>query len=224
MYSVLKPHADEKYREFSSKLIPNIDIEKIIGVRVPILRKIAKEIYREDGQNFLENLPHFYHEENLIHAFLINEIKDEKIASDAIFEFAKYMDNWAVTDSINPKAFKNNSAAVRTLVDRLLKQSGEYQIRLAIILMMKFLQGENFVESDLDTILNMKTDFYYVNMARAWYIAELAHNNSEHAIDFIKSQKLDAWCQNKAIQKIRESRKIDDSLKNQLEQYKKICG
>ena len=215
----LNLYKEESYGDFTAKLIPNISRQKILGIRMPVLRKLAKEIYKDEGLGFLENLPHFYHEENMIHALIINEIKDVNLAKKKLLAFSPYLENWAQTDVIKPKAFKNKSDIVRETAYELISRAGDYEVRTAIILLMN-LQGENFLPIDLEKILGIKSDSYYVNMARAWYMAELLVKNFDPAYEALENKILDAWTQNKAIQKARESYRISDQIKSHILDFK----
>ena len=97
---------DLGYRDFHSKLVPNISKETIIGIRTPVLRKFVKEYKKEpEAAEFLKTLPHHYYDENVLHGFLISELKDYETCVQALDEFLPYVDNWAVCDGISPKVF-----------------------------------------------------------------------------------------------------------------------
>ena len=97
------------YREFSSKLMPTVPKERVIGVRTPILRKLAKELYgTEAGTAFLQEIPHRYFEENSLHGFMLEQIKGFDEALVRVEEFLPFVDNWSTCDSFTPKCFKQN--------------------------------------------------------------------------------------------------------------------
>lgn len=101
---------DLPYKDFLSRLIPTVDKNKIIGIRAPILRKYAKELFKKDLETafyFLEDLPHQYYEENNLHGFLIEETKDFETALQLTNDFLPFIDNWASCDSFSPKVFKS---------------------------------------------------------------------------------------------------------------------
>ena len=100
---------DKGYRDFQSKLIPTIPVETNIGVRIPTIRKLAKE-YGKDPESveFLKQLPHSYYDENILHALLVAEIKDYEACVKEVERFLHYVDNWAVCDIFSPKVFRNN--------------------------------------------------------------------------------------------------------------------
>ena len=155
----------------------------------------------------------------MIHGLLINEIKDGDLAREKLLAFGNYLENWAQTDVIKPKAFKKNPTIARETARELISRGGEYQVRMGVILLMN-LQGENFLPSDLDQIVQIKSDFYYVNMARAWYMAELLVKNFDPAYEALENKVLDEWTQNKAIQKARESYRISEEMKLKLLEFR----
>ena len=117
---------DLKYRDFSHSLMPTVDKEKVIGVRTPALRKLAKEFFKDkNSKNFMSSLPHRYYEENNLHAFMIEQIKDFDTAISEIDRFLPYVDNWATCDCMSPKAFKKD-------LDRLLIKTDEWLRQLTL--------------------------------------------------------------------------------------------
>src|SRR5574344_2057085 len=101
---------DLEYKEFNCKLIPNVDSTTVIGVRTPQLRKFAKEFAKtDDAIEFLKILPHKYYEENNLHGFILESIKDYDVLIEKLEEFLPYIDNWATCDLISPKIFKKHT-------------------------------------------------------------------------------------------------------------------
>ncbi|MBR2328603.1 MAG: DNA alkylation repair protein, partial [Clostridia bacterium] len=134
---------DEKYRDFHKKLVPTVDEARIIGVRIPALRKYAKELSAEAGIKYLDLLPHHYIEENNLHAFIISGMKDFDEAMRRTEEFLPYIDNWATCDSFMPKVFKKHPDAVYEKVKQWLKSEHTYTVRYGLVtLLNNFLDGE----------------------------------------------------------------------------------
>ena len=132
---------DITYRDFHSKLMPTIDKDLVIGVRTPQLRKYSKELYKtqkEDAEVFMQTLPHTYYEENNVHAFLIEQIKDYDKCIKALDEFLPYVDNWATCDMMAPKVFKKHLPKLLTEIKRWIASEHTYMIRFAIDMLMKF--------------------------------------------------------------------------------------
>ena len=211
---------DEKYRDFHKKLVPTIEEERIIGVRIPELRKYAKALAAECGTEYLDLLPHHYIEENNLHAFIISGMKDFDAAMLRTEEFLPYIDNWATCDSFMPKIFKKHPAAVYEKVKQWLKSEHTYTVRYGIVtLLNNFLDGE-FRSEMLDLAAALRSDEYYINMAIAWYFSIALVKQYDSALPYIAERKLDKWTHNKAIQKAIESYQISDETKNYLRSLK----
>ena len=212
---------DKEYREFQSKLIPNINKERIIGVRTPLLRQLSKIIIKENNySDFLNDLPHKYFDENQIHAFIISEIKDY---DECLFEFNKflpYIDNWATCDQSSPKIFLKNSDKLINEIKRWIKSKDTYTIRFGIGMLMRIYLDDNFKPEYLKMVSNIKSDEYYVNMMIAWFFATALAKQYDSTIEYIKNYKLDKWVHNKIIQKSIESYRISKEKKEYLKKYK----
>lgn len=213
--------ADESYRDFHSKLIPTVEKEKIIGVRTPILRKFAKDFFKSgDYEDFLNTLPHEYYEENNLHAFLIEQIKDYDTAMEKTKEFLPYVDNWATCDMFMPKIFAKNKEKVLEEDKKMINSTETYTIRYGIGILMKLFSDSDFNEKYLEYVCKVKSEEYYVNMMRAWYFATLLSKHYEKTVVYIKEKRLDVWTHNKAVQKAVESNRIDKKTKEYLKTLK----
>ena len=163
---------DKKYADFHSKLIPHISREKIIGVRVPEMWKLAKEYFKsEESKLFLSSLPHKYYDENMLHGMLISEIKDNYECINKLDKFLPYIDNWAVCDTISPKAFKNNKEKFIEKIKIWISSKETYVCRFGILVIMKHFLDDDFKPEYLEIVANIKSDEYYVNMMIAWFFA-----------------------------------------------------
>ena len=216
--SELKSMAEKEYREFSSKLMPTIDKSTVLGVRVPMLRKYAKTL--ENYEDFLNNLPHKYFEENNLHAFLIEREKDFDKCIERLNAFLPYIDNWATCDGLKPKVLKKEPEKLLTYIKRWVTSKDVYTIRYAINLLMSFYLEENFNEEFHKIVANIKKDEYYINMMRAWYFATALAKQYESTLPYIQNNKLDTWTHNKTIQKAVESFRITDKQKQYLKTLK----
>ncbi len=212
---------DLGYRDFHSKLMPTVPKEKIIGVRVPQLRKFAKEFAKtEDSKDFLKILPHKYYEEDNLHAFLIEQIKDFDECISALDDFLLYVDNWATCDMMTPKVFKNNTEKLLSKIEEWLISDYTYQVRFAMGMLMKFYLDENFDEKYLKLAASVKSDEYYIKMMIAWYFATALAKQWEKTVSYIENKVLDKWTHNKTIQKAVESYRITKEQKEYLKQLK----
>lgn len=211
---------DTKYKEFHQKLIPNIEAEKVIGVKTPVLRKFAKEIPDSLKNEFLRNLPHKYYEENNLHAFLICEIKDVNRCFEELERFLPFIDNWAICDSLRPKIFKKNKKLLLEHIDRWLKSEHTYTVRFAIECLMTYF-FENFKIEYSERVALIKREEYYINMMMAWYFATALSKRWEENIGYLTENKLSDFVHNKTIQKAIESFRITDSQKEYLKTLKR---
>ena len=213
---------DKEYRDFNSKLIPNIKKENIIGVRVPVLRKYVKEIRNFYLSNdFLNSLPHKYLEENILHALLIENIKTYDDTINALNEFLPFVDNWAVCDIMSIKIFKKHINILPEQLDKWLVSSHPYTIRFAIKMYMTYYLQDNFNIDYMTKISKIRSDDYYVNMMIAWYFATALAKQYDTAIKFIENKKLPLWIHNKTIQKAIESYRIKEEQKEYLRTLKR---
>jgi len=211
---------DEKYRDFHKKLVPTIDEERIIGIRVPELRKYAKAFPAQDKDAYLDSLPHRYIEENNLHAFIISGMKDFDEAMRRTEEFLPYIDNWATCDSFMPKVFKKHPDAVYEKVKQWLESERTYTVRYALVTLLNNFLDEEFRPEMLGLAANIRSEEYYINMAAAWYFSVALVKQYDAALPYITEHRLDRWTHNKAIQKAIESYRISDETKVYLRSLK----
>lgn len=214
--------SDEKNADFSAKLTPGIDREKFLGVRIPASRKLAKEIIKEnEHKDFLNSLPHKYYDENILHSILISEIKDYDECIKYIDEFLPYVDNWAVCDTMSPKAFKNKHERLMNDILRWVVSDQTYTIRFGLKILMAHFLDNDFKKEYLEIPAKIKSDEYYINMMIAWFYATALAKQWDSTIVYIENGVLDKWVHNKAIQKARESYRITAEQKEYLKLLKK---
>ena len=212
---------DTQYRDFNSKLIPNIQKENIIGVRVPVLRKYEKEIKNSHlATEFLNSLPHKYLEENILHALLIESVKTYDETIEVLNNFLPFVDNWAVCDIMSIKIFKKHTNILPEQLNKWLEDTHPYTIRFAIKMYMTYFLDENFDVSYMTKISKILSDDYYVNMMIAWYFATALAKQYDTAIKFIENKKLPLWVHNKTISKAIESFRINPQRKEYLKTLK----
>lgn len=212
---------DVKYRDFNAKLLPTVEKETIIGVRTPILRKYAKELVKHpDIALFLQDLPHTYFEENGIHSFVIETIKDYEDCIAAVNQFLPYVNNWETCDSMAPKVFKKHLPELRTQIEKWLASGETYTIRFGVNMLMRFYMDEAFEPEYLDWVASIESEEYYVKMVVAWYFATALAKQYEAALPYIEEKYLEKWTHNKTIQKAVESYRITDEQKGYLKTLK----
>lgn len=208
---------DLKYRDFTSSLTPGFELDFFIGVRVPILRQIAKRMYKEENyKSFLKEVPHKYHEEYVIHSLLINEIKDYDDCINELNRFVPYINNWAVSDTIRPKVFNKNKDILINTISEYITSNKTYTLRVGILLLMTYYLDESFDEKYLEMVSKVKSNEYYVNMMIAWYFATALAKQKEKTLPYLEKYKLDKWVHNKTISKAIESFRISNEDKQYL--------
>lgn len=221
--TVLFEHQDQKYGDFIAKLVPTEPREAFIGIRSPEYKKILPVVRKMPEQvtaEFLKAVPHQFHEENILHICLINEMKDFDQCVTELENFFPYITNWAVSDGLNPKVFTKNKDKIITKLPLWINDEKPYAKRCGILLLMKLFLDEDFKPEYLEWPAHIRSNEYYVNMMTAWFFAEALVKQWDAAIEYIKVQKLDSWTHNKAIQKARESFRITKEQKEYLNTLK----
>ena len=208
---------DPAYQAFQSKLIPTIDPQTVIGVRMPALRKLAREIAGTPvAGGFLQELPHRYYEENNLHGLLISAIPDYDGAVAALETFLPYVDNWATCDLLAVKTVKNHLDLYISEVYRWMESDQPYTIRFGVNMLMKYYLGDNFKIEYPEKVAAIRSEEYYVNMVRAWYFATALAKQYEQILPFLEERRMDLWTHNKTIQKAIESYRITSEQKEYL--------
>ncbi len=208
---------DTGYRAFTLPLLPGLDPGRVIGVRAPRLRALAKEIRKEGKErDFLSALPHVYFEENGLHAALLCLERDFEECVRELERFLPLVDNWATCDSLNPNVFKKHRAELLGLVPGWLGSEHAYTVRFGLgVLMHHFLDGD-FRPEVLDWAAALRSEEYYVNMMIAWYFATALAKQYDAALPYLTQRRLDPKTHSKTIQKAVESYRITDEQKTYL--------
>lgn len=211
-------HQDVEYKAFQLKLMPGVPEDTVIGVRTPVLRKFAKDLFREGKYDeFLSEMPHYYYDEMNLHGFILCEIKDYDTVLAGINEFLPYVNNWATCDIVSPKkAFSKNLDKLLIEIQKWMHSSETYTIRYGIEMLMSFYLDDYFKPEYLKWVSEVKSDEYYVNMMIAWYFATALAKQYESTIPYIEKHVLDDWTHRKTIQKAKESYRVSKEQKDYL--------
>ena len=213
--------ADEKNAEFQRRLTPGPSEDTFLGTRIPDLRKLAKSISNTDEASvFLQNLPHEYFDENMLHAILISGIKDFNDCLAKTKAFLPYIDNWAVCDSLSPVSFKKHKTELLGEIRLWASSEKTFTIRFGISMLMKHFLDDNFKIEYLQIPLAIKSDEYYVNMMIAWFYATALAKQWDNTLPILTSKSLPTWTHNKTIQKACESFRITQEQKGLLRMMK----
>ena len=197
---------DDEYKKFNEKIIKT---NNIIGVRIPILKKIAKEISKLDYLTFIKNNKHKYYEEIILHGLVITYLKDYAISIKMFDEYINYVNSWATCDIVvaNFKIINKNLDKCLIKIKEYLKSNKSFIKRVGIVSLFYYLNDE-YIDEVLDMVNCIKSDDYYVKMAIAWFISICLIKYYNKTLLFLKNCNLDDWTYNKALQKAIESYRI----------------
>lgn len=217
---------DEGYADFQSRLMPTVEKERIIGVRMPLLRALAKEyagrpeVYSE----FFSALPHPYYEENMLHALWLIPIREEASVLTEVERFLPFVDNWATCDLLRPRAFARmaSKAPTRLLepVGKWLSSEATYTVRFGIGVLTTYFLGENFSSEFPERVAKIRTAEYYIQMMQAWYFAEAMIRHPAEVLPYFRAGLIPEPVYGMAIRKYTESFKPDDAEKDTLRTYR----
>lgn len=213
--------ADSEFRLFQCRLMPTVAAERVIGVRTPQLRAWAR-VYEKDPRiaEFLTDLPHFYFEENNLHAFLISRCRNFEETIVRINDFLPYIDNWATCDQLRPTVFRSHVDALRKEIMRWMASDHVYTLRFGIGMLMTHCLGASFEPEDLARVAAVLHEDYYVKMMVAWYFATALAKQWEDALRYITEHRLEDWTHRKTISKALQSNRLTDSQKAYLRALK----
>ena len=205
---------DEKNAAFLAKLVPDIAPESILGARFPQLRQLTKALRgTEEAARFLDELPHELFEENLLHALLLNELRDYDDALAALERFLPFVDSWSACDTLRPKPFARHKAELLTQIPRWLADEKPFTRRFGLEMLMTHFLNEAFSPEQLDWAVRTRGEDYYVEMMQAWYFATALAKQYEATLPVLLERRLEPWTHNKTIQKAIESFRVSDEHK-----------
>ncbi len=209
---------DEAYRDFQRKLIPTVPPERVIGVRTPQLRRYARELAGSGtAAAFYAALPHTYYEENNLHGFLLEQIRDYDAALAGVEAFLPYIDNWATCDMTSPGAFAKNTGRLLEPVRRWIGAGRTYTVRYGLGMLMRYyLEADTFRPEYLAWAGQVQSEEYYVRMMAAWFFATALAKQPAAAWPWLAEPRLDPWVRARAVQKALESRRITPAQKEAL--------
>lgn len=208
---------DVCYGDFHSKLMPNIAREKIIGIRVPVLRRFVKDLSEAEKEDFLQQLPHNYYEENNLHGLIIMESKDYGSCIGELERFLPYIDNWATCDMLRPKILSKHLPELLEKIYQWLASEDTYIVRLAIGFLMSFYLDDGAYQREyLAKVAEVSSKEYYVRMMVAWYFATALAKQYQDALPYMQKGRMEEWTRRKAIQKALESCRVSPEHKEYL--------
>lgn len=218
---LLKQNIDEKYREFHSKLCPTID--NILGVRVPVLRKIAKDLSKGDWQKTIKEIENISYEETLVEGLIIGYAKmptADKL--EYVKRFVPKIDNWATCDVFCSNLKIKEKDVLWDFLNNYIKSTNEFELRFAIVMYLDYFLTEEYIDTVLENIDNIKSDKYYVQMAIAWLISVAYIKQKETTKKYLENNNLDDFTYNKGLQKIIESNRVTKEEKEKIKRQKRL--
>lgn len=220
MQSVLEElylHQEIAYGDFGFRSTATVPREKIIGVRLPILRSIAKTMEKQGRvAAFLSELPHTYYEENLLHAILLSRLENASECLKEVELFLPWIDNWAICDTLVPKCFLKHPEELKEPIIRWLASDKPFTIRFGIGMLMHFFLGEAYTHDILELPSMVASQDYYVRMMVAWFYATAMIDHWDETLPYLQEGKLPEWTRKKVIQKAMESFRITEEKKDAL--------
>ena len=207
---------DPGYRAFHSALIPTVAKERVIGVRVPELRKLARTLSSAEAEAFLCSLPHRYYEEDNLHAILLSSVGDFSGAIRGVDAFLPYVDNWATCDMLSPAVFRTRRTELLPWIDTLLASAHPYTVRFGIDMLMTHFLDTDFTPGILRRVAAVRSDEYYVTMAAAWFFATALAKQYPSTVPSLAENRLSDTLHRRTIQKAVESRRIPPERKAYL--------
>lgn len=214
--------ADEEYQKFQSKLCPGID--NIVGVRIPLLRKLAKEIAKGNWREYMKYAQDEYYEEVMLQGMVLGYVKaDIEEVLSYITDFVPKIDNWSVCDSfcVGLKFTKTNMERVWDYIQPYLESKQEFEMRFGIVMLLDFYIEEDYIDRVLILLDEVKHEAYYVKMAVAWAISICYIKFPEKAMKYLNNNTLDDFTYNKGLQKITESLRVDKETKQLIKSMKR---
>lgn len=215
---------DKEYRSFQSRLMPTVNPDKIIGVRVPQIRELARDVMKNEPElvaTFLQELPHQYYEEDNLHVFLVNRTKDFATCLMQVEAFLPHLDNWATCDSFRPEVFRQHRQQVLAKARGWMESGHCYTVRFGIGCMMSYFLDEDFSPEQLELVGGISSEEYYVRMMQAWYFATALAKQYQPTLAYLGKNNLEVWIHNKTIQKAVESHRITTEQKALLRKMKR---
>lgn len=222
--SELKSAVDENYRRFHCNLIPGVDPETVLGVRMPDQRRIAKAVVRGDWRAYLELCALEYYEEKMIFGLVVAEAKmGTEERRSYIRRFAALIDNWAVCDCVvsSMKFIAEDRAAFFSLIREYLCSRREYDLRFAVVVLMTYYLTDEYIETVLELLDGVHSEFYYVRMAVAWAVSAAFVQYEQRTLAFLQNNHLDDFTYNKSLQKIIESLRVSKENKALMRSMKR---
>lgn len=213
LQEALSQAADTRYRDFQASLIPTVDKERILGIRVPKLRRLSGCLDPDTAEAFLHALPHKSYDEDNLHAFLIERIGDFEATLAALDVFLPYVNNWATCDMMRPKCLSEKPEALQKKIEVWLASSHTYTVRYGIGMLMTHFFGKSYTPAVLEQVASIHTKDYYIQMMCAWFFATALTLHPEDTLPYLTEARLDPTLHRMTLRKVLDSHRIPSDLK-----------
>ena len=205
------------YQAFQCKLMPGIAAERVLGVRIPALRKLSRELRgKAEAAWFLQSLPHRYYDEDNLHGLLISAGDDYSRVVKQLELFLPNVDNWATCDLIRPKAFVRHKDLLLPQIRLWLSSDHVYTVRFGLEMLMVHYLDQPDISEYLQLATAIQREEYYIRMMVAWFFATALTNRYWETLPVLQMHLLSPWVHNKTIQKATESLQIPAERKQYL--------
>lgn len=218
----LQENADPQYKEFHRKLIPTV--QDFIGVRMPVMKKLAKEIAKGDWRTYLQQGSADTYEEKMVRAIVIGNVKtDFEEIIPHIKEFVPLIDNWAVCDCFcaSLKHTKKYKPRMWEFLNSYRTSNKEFELRCMVIMMMDYYLDDEYLDRVIKIYDEIRSEDYYVRMGIAWGLSFCFIKHRDKTLEYFKNNSLDKWTLNRAIQKTRESYRVSPEDKDLINKLKR---
>ena len=221
--SYLHQLSEENYKVFNERIISTK--YEMLGIRLPILRKLASEIFKGDYRSFLKVCDESYYEIVLIRGFILAKIKEIDEFMTYFYSYLTLIDNWAINDSFcaSLKIVNKHKEYFLNVIDELIHSSKTYFIRVGLLLLLDYYVDHEYLKIIFHYLDELKSDEYYVNMAEAWLVCEIFIYDQEQGLIYLRNNKLNSFTMNKAISKIRDSYRVSKEIKEEILKLKKLA-
>lgn len=226
LLSMLTPLAEPSYRDFHVKLVPELSADQMLGVRMPTLRKLARQLAAGPDLHLIleDRSPDRYYEETIVRGAVIGAAKlpfDEKLRQMA--DFIPYITNWAICDAfVSGLRFKPEELpAVRDFLTPYLQSAEEFPARFGAVMLLRFFVRADCLRDTLTALTSLPASGYNAQMAAAWALAECLVRFPDETLAHLKLSMLNPWTYRKTLQKALESRRLPDDLRPVLKALRK---
>ncbi|TYP79694.1 3-methyladenine DNA glycosylase AlkD [Paenibacillus methanolicus] len=218
----LSDAAEDRYRLFASSLIPNID--NVLGVRLPALRKLAAKLAKDDWRAYLDEATDEYFEETMLQGMVIAQLDaDFPEWQTRIAAFVPKINNWSICDSFcnDLKRTKRHLTDMWSFIAPYFASNEPYKLRFGVVMLLHYYLTDDYINRVLALLDAVEHPDYYVKMAVAWAVSISYVKQPDATLAYLRENRLDDFTYSKSLQKITESRQVDAAEKAMIRGMKR---